>query len=148
MACSEVDTSESQLTIAVASNMQITMGEIATRFEQQSGIRLELSSGSSGVLSAQIKQGAPFDVFLSANMKYPTSLQSEGLTADTPKIYAYGRLILWSLDGIDVSGGLQSPRAAGVSHFAIANPVTAPYGIAAMQALKKYDYCLNLETKW
>jgi molybdate transport system substrate-binding protein len=134
--CGGTSPSQSQLTIAVASNMQIAMQEIAELFSAQHGIRVEVASASSGVLSAQIMQGAPFDVFVSANMRYPNALKEAGLSLGAAKIYAYGTLMLWSLDGTDVSQGIAALNSASVSHFAIANPDTAPYGIAAIQALE------------
>jgi molybdate transport system substrate-binding protein len=134
--CGGTSPSQSQLTIAVASNMQIAMQEIAGLFSAQHGIRVEVASASSGVLSAQIMQGAPFDVFVSANMRYPDALIEAGLSLGAAKIYAYGTLMLWSLDGTDVSQGIAALSSASVSHFAIANPGTAPYGIAAIQALE------------
>ena len=133
--CGGTSPSQSQLTIAVASNMQIAMQEIAERFTAQYGIRVEVASASSGILSAQIMQGAPFDIFVSANMRYPNALKEAGLSLGAAKIYAYGTLILWSLDGTDVSQGIAALNSASVSHFAIANPDTAPYGIAAIQSL-------------
>ena len=113
------------------------MEEIARRFTLDTGIAVGVSSGSSGVLSAQIRQGAPFDLFLSANMVYPTALAAQGLTAGAPQTYAYGTLILWSLDDIDLNAGLQSLTLETVNNFAVANSETAPYGIATMQALDR-----------
>ncbi len=136
-----------QLTIAVASNMHGAMEEIARLFTQQTGIDIQMSSGSSGVLSAQIKQGAPFDVFLSANMTYPKALHKEGLTDGGPTTYAHGVLILWCIDGTDINQGLQSLIAESVNNFAIANPETAPYGIAAAQALQRSGLMSQLEPK-
>ncbi|MFT5276307.1 MAG: molybdate transport system substrate-binding protein [Arenicella sp.] len=134
--CGGTSSTQGQLTIAVASNMQIAMQEIAERFTALHSIRIEVASASSGVLSAQIMQGAPFDVFVSANMRYPNALKENGETLGAAKIYAYGTLILWSLDGTDVSKGIAALNSASVTHFAIANPETAPYGIATIQALE------------
>jgi molybdate transport system substrate-binding protein len=134
--CGGTNSNPRHLTIAVASNMQIAMQEIAERFTAQHGIKIEVASASSGLLSAQIKQGAPFDVFVSANMRYPNALKDDGLSLGAAQIYAYGSLILWSLDGSDVSQGIAALNNASVRNFAIANPETAPYGIAAIQALE------------
>ena len=136
-ACNNSSPVESELTIAVASNMHSAMEDIALQFTQKTGIPVQLSSASSGVLTAQIRQGAPFDVFLSANMAYPSALYQEGLTDGIPKVYAYGSLILWSFDDTDTSEGLSSLTQSSVKNFAIANPETAPYGIAAKQALER-----------
>jgi molybdate transport system substrate-binding protein len=134
--CGGTNPNPHQLTIAVASNMQIAMQEIAMSFSAQHGIQVEVASASSGMLSAQIMQGAPFDVFVSANMRYPNALEEDGLSLGAAKIYAYGNLILWSLDGTDVSQGIAALSNDSVRNFAIANPETAPYGIAAIQALE------------
>ena len=141
------DSFESRLTIAVASNMQVTMEEVAERFAAQTGIAVGVSSGSSGVLSAQIRQGAPFDLFLSANMVYPHALYADGLTVGPPKVYAYGTLILWSLQNSDLSEGLKFLASDSVNNFAVANPETAPYGIAAVQALDRSALLADLQRK-
>ncbi len=146
VSCNDAPT-RPKLTIAVAANMHGAMEEMASLFTQQTGIDIQMSSGSSGVLSAQIKQGAPFDVFLSANMTYPKTLHKEGLTDGAPNAYARGVLILWCIDGTDINQGLQSLMAESVTNFAIANPETAPYGIAAAQALQRSGLMEPLKSK-
>src|SRR4051794_4703063 len=74
--------------VAVAANAQFVMEEIQRAFEQESGVRLELIVSSSGKLTAQIQNGAPFDVFLSADMNYPTALHQAGFSQSPPRIYA------------------------------------------------------------
>jgi len=133
---------DSKVTIAVANNMQYAMDEIVSIFEKKYEIDVEVSSGSSGTLSTQIKQGAPYDVFISANMKYPKSLFNDGLTVDTPRVYAHGSIVLWTMKDIDIDAGLNSLLDKKVVKIAVANPETAPYGIAAVEALnnsKLYD---------
>lgn len=124
------------LTVAVAANVQYTFEELKTVFEKDTGIQLKGVIGSSGKFTAQIENGAPFDVFLSADTDYPKTLQKEGLTHNEPRVYGYGTLVLWSLTGVDVSKGLDVLAEGNVGKVAIASPKTAPYGRQAINALK------------
>lgn len=126
--------------VATAANAQFAMQDIGNVFEQETGIPVEIVIASSGKLTAQIRQGAPFDLFVSADMKYPLELYSKGFSEDYPAIYAYGKLVLWSrLSSDSLSGsGLQLLLDHSVRKIAIANPITAPYGIAAVEALQYY----------
>jgi len=122
--------------VAVASNFVQTMQQIARKFETQTGHTLLLSAGSSGKHYAQIKNGAPYDVFFSADAERPEKLEQEGLTLLNSRFtYAIGRLVLWGKD----SSLIQKKHAVfndiRVSRIAIANPRLAPYGKAAQQAL-------------
>ncbi len=123
------------------------MQEVTRLFTEQSGIPVRVSSGSSGVLSAQIRQGAPFDLFMSANMVYPRALYDEGLAVTKPKIYAYGTLVMWVLDNTDIQAGLSALSSRKVARFAVANSQTAPYGIAAMQVLERSGVLPLVEEK-
>lgn len=96
------------------------------------GCLIRFSFGSSGTFTQQIRNGAPFDVFLSANSAYVKDLELAGKVAGRPRIYGYGRLALWSKSGLAWSD-LAGPR---VRHIAIGNPGHAPYGLAAQQALE------------
>ena len=126
---------EDKLTIATASNMQFVMHELTESFTKETKIQCQLIVGSSGKLTAQIKQGAPFDLFVSANMKYPEDLYISGFTTKKPTIYAYGRLVLWTMsNSADLS--LKTLMSDNVKHIAVANPRIAPYGIPAIQVLK------------
>jgi len=125
------------LNIAVASNMQFAIKELSEKFTDKTGITCNLIISSSGKLTAQIKEGAPFDVFVSADMKYPNKLFNTGFTAEVPKVYAFGTLVMWSMidtiiPSIDL---LDNPN---INHIAIANPKTAPYGKASIEVLKQY----------
>jgi len=133
-ACSESNEANNKITVATASNMQFAMEEIASKFESKTGIICELVISSSGKLTAQIKEGAPYDVFVSANMKYPEEIHKSGLSQSAPKVYAHGKLVLWTtVDKIEPS--IDILNSDKVEHIAIANPKTAPYGLAAMEVL-------------
>lgn len=135
------------LRIAVAANAQFVAEKLKAAFQKQTGIATELVVGSSGKLTAQIEQGAPFGVFLSADIKYPQELYSKGFSTAEPKIYAYGTLVLWTLKTIDLSKGLQVLLQPGVHTIAIGNPQTAPYGEAAVQAFTKQQLLTSLTPK-
>lgn len=123
------------LVIATAANVQFAMEELTSEFTKITGIRCETVLSSSGKLTTQIMEGAPFHVFISADMSYPEQLFKRGLTTGPPEVYAYGKLVLWTMrDGLEPSLGLLTDDA--VRHVAIANPKTAPYGTAAVQALE------------
>lgn len=129
---------ENSLRIAVASNLQFVIGELVSGFSEQTGIDCEVIIGSSGKLTAQIVEGAPFDLLLSADVKYPNKLYDNGFTIDQPKTYAYGNLILWTVrEGLKPS--LDSLVSRRIKHIAVGNPRTAPYGVAAIQVLKNID---------
>lgn len=125
------------LTIAVASNFVSAAEEVISEFTKATGIPVRLSSGSTGKLYAQIVNGAPYDIFLAADRRRPALLEEQGHTiAGTRRTYAIGSLVLWSADdslqGQDCRVIL-SERA--YKHLAIANPATAPYGLAAKEFL-------------
>ena len=124
-----------EVRVAVAANFLATLNEIVTNFEQDTGHAAAVSSGSSGKLYAQIKHGAPFDVFFSADVARPKLMEEEGLAVQGSRFtYAVGRLTLWS--PIVGGGGKSMLLSNHVEHVAIANPKTAPYGTAAKQVLQ------------
>ncbi len=121
------------LTIAVASNFRTAAQEIASEFSASTGIEIRFSSASTSKLYAQILNGAPFDLFLAADSKHPRLLEESALATDGSRAtYAVGHLVLWSREATDCRKALES---LGKQHLAIANPQTAPYGIAARQFL-------------
>jgi molybdenum ABC transporter, periplasmic molybdate-binding protein len=128
--------------IAAASNLRFAMHEICQDFqEENSSIQTKVSYGSSGNFFAQIKQGAPFDIFFSADTKYPELLEKDGLTAkETQKVYAVGKIVLWipKDSKVDSDRGLQAVISSRVTKLAIANPRHAPYGRAAKESLHYY----------
>ena len=129
--------SEQKLMIATAASLRLPLIELTKEFTKESGIECEIVVASSGKLSAQIQAGAPYDVFISANMKYPDHLYEKGFSAK-PKVIGYGKLILWSSnDSIYPSFELLLKET--VHHVALANPKTAPYGEAAVEVLRHYN---------
>lgn len=138
LCCSCSKSSQEPLTIATASNMKVAMVAIQKAFEEKTGIRTQLVVASSGKLTAQIEAGAPFDIFVSADMKYPTTLFNKGFTKNKPHIYAFGTLILWTYkDNIEPS--LEILTSKSIKYIALANPKTAPYGRAAEEVIEFYS---------
>jgi molybdate transport system substrate-binding protein len=130
------------LAVAAASDLQSVLPEIAARFEKSSGQPVKLTFGSSGNFFTQIENGAPFDVFLSADIDYPRRLEESGRAERGSRyLYALGHLVLWtrSDSGIDVRRGLAVLADGKVRRIAIANPELAPYGRAAVAALRHED---------
>lgn len=135
-----------KITIAVAANMQYAMKAVVDNFEEKTGISCDLVIGSSGKLTAQITEGAPYDIFLSADMKYPLEIYNSGLALEPPLSYGYGQLVLWStMKGMQPSITLLTDKS--IDHIALANPLTAPYGKAAMEVLQHYGLFDSLAHK-
>ena len=128
------------LAVAAAADLQAVLPELAGRFEADTGRRVQITFGSSGNFFAQVQNGAPFDVFLSADIEYPRRLGQAGLAEPQSLTrYAVGRLVLWTRkdSGVDLSRGLRSLLAPRVRRIALANPAHAPYGRAAVAALRR-----------
>lgn len=129
-----------ELTIAAAADLQPVMREITARFEKQTGSQVKLVFGSSGNFFAQLQNGAPFDLFLSADIDYPRKLEAAGL-AEPGSLYEYatGKIVLWVPENFPVSldKGLVALADSQIRRVAVANPAHAPYGRAAEAALKK-----------
>lgn len=124
------------LTVAVAANVQYAFGDLQAEFQRQTGHTLKPVFNSSGKFAAQVMNGAPFDVFLSADMEYPQKLHKEGFAAGEPRVYAYGALVLWTMnDNLDLHRWQAALAGPGVAKIAVANPKTAPYGRETMKAL-------------
>ncbi|WP_027852323.1 molybdate ABC transporter substrate-binding protein [Marinobacterium litorale] len=129
--------SAGEVQAAVAANFTAAAKEIAARFEQDTGHTVELSFASTGKLYAQIINGAPFDVFLAADAARPEKLVSDGqAVTDSLFTYAVGQLVLWSAGDstIDDDGSVLKDKS--LERLAIANPKTAPYGAAAVEAME------------
>jgi len=140
-----------ELRVAAAADLQFAFPELAAQFEKQSGVKLAVTFGSSGNFFAQIQNGAPFDLFLSADSSYPQRLLENGFAEPgTLQTYAYGRIVLWLPQDspLDPSkNGLRTLLDSSIQKIAIANPEHAPYGRAAVAALQKAGLYEQLKNK-
>jgi len=128
-----------EITVAAAADLQFAFQDVAGRFERSSGKKVKLIFGSSGNFFAQIQNGAPFDLFFSADIDYPRKLEASGLAVPgTLYQYATGKIVLWApaASKLDLGRGLKVLLDPKISKIAIANPEHAPYGRAAVAALK------------
>ena len=137
------------VTVAVASNFKVTATELALVFEAETGHRVRLSAGSTGKLYAQIVNGAPFDVFLAADVERPRLLAESGLGIETSRFtYATGSLVLWFVDPATAGRDCRKLLDGGLDgRLAIANPELAPYGRAAREFLVEAGYWALLEDR-
>jgi len=133
------------VTIAAASDLSFAFKELGAEYEKQTGNHVKLSLGSSGNFFSQIQNGAPFDLYFSADIGYPKKLEEAGLVVPGSLYpYAVGRIVLWIGNGshLDFSKGLEILRDPTIKKIAIANPKHAPYGraaVAAMEYFKVYE---------
>jgi len=129
--------SASTLTIAAAADLQPVLPRILPAFEKQSGLRTSVTYGSTGSLTAQILNGAPFDIFLAADAANPQRIASAHLSDSPPTVYAYGTLVLWQPNSHPLCAPLTLDclRSPALQRLAVANPQTAPYGRAAAQTI-------------
>jgi molybdate transport system substrate-binding protein len=134
--------------VAVAANFTAPMKRIAADFEKDSGHRLTLSFGASGRFYAQITNGAPFDVFLSADDETPKKLEQEGAAVHGSRFtYATGKLVLWSVQPGRVDAQGEVLKKGDFSKIAIAAPKLAPYGAAAVETMNKLGLAAALAPK-
>lgn len=127
-----------EVQVAVAANFTGPMQVISVLFERDTGHKLNMAFGATGKFYAQISNGAPFEVLLSADDETPAKLVKEGnAIAGSPFTYAIGKLVLWSADPKLVDNNGEILKKGGFKHLAVANPKTAPYGAAGMQVLNK-----------
>jgi len=127
-----------EVKVAVAANFTAPMQAIAPGFEKATGHKLVAAFGATGQFYAQIRNGAPFEVFLAADDSTPGKLESEGLTVEGSRFtYAVGGLVLWSAAADYLDGSAAALKAGQFKHLSIANPKAAPYGLAATQVLDK-----------
>jgi len=139
------------LTIAAASDLKFALDELLEGFRaQHPGAQVQVTYGSSGNFLAQLSNGAPFDVFLSADVAYPHKLAEQGLVADDVFLYAVGRIVVWVPKGSPLpveTRGMDALREPAARRIAIANPQHAPYGRAAEAAMKSLGVDDVLEDK-
>ncbi|MGH9529746.1 MAG: molybdate ABC transporter substrate-binding protein [Terriglobales bacterium] len=139
-----------ELSIAAAADLQFVLPKLIQQFEKQTGQQVRVVFGSSGNFTSQIQNGAPFDLFFSADLTYPEHLDAAGLI-EPGSIYHYadGKIVLWALTStnIDVSHGLGILLDPKIHKISIANPEHAPYGRAAVAALKHEDIYSQVQEK-
>ncbi len=151
LAQQEVRAQGKELRIAAAADLKFAMGELSDRFEKQTGTQVNVTFGSSGNFFSQVQNGAPFDLFFSADLDYARKLEAAGLAeSGTVYEYAVGRIVIWTPPNtkVDVTKlGWKTLLDASVEKIAIANPEHAPYGRAAVAALQKAGIYESVKAK-
>lgn len=138
-----------KINIAVAANVSYAIDELKAEFAKlHPDTKVQVILGSSGKLTAQIKNGAPYGLFLSANMRYPEALYNDKIAITKPVVYSQGALALFSIKKQDFAKGINLLRGEKIKKIAIANPKTAPYGIAAREALKNANIYEKIKKKF
>ncbi|MBT3280572.1 MAG: molybdate ABC transporter substrate-binding protein [Campylobacteraceae bacterium] len=137
------------INIAVAANVSYAIDTLTKEFNKiYPNIKVRVILGSSGKLTAQIKHGAPYGLFMSANMKYPNALYEDQIAITKPFVYAQGSLAYFSTQACDFSKGVEILKNKNISRIAIANPKTAPYGKAAKEALENANIYNDIKKKF
>ena len=137
------------INIAVAANVSYAINQLVSEFHKNNPqTKVEITLGGSGKLAAQINNGAPYDILMSANMKYPEAIYNNGLGVTKPHIYAQGSLAIFSARKRDFTQGINIVSDAKVRRIAIANPNTAPYGKASIEALKNAKLYKKVKNKF
>ena len=127
-----------EINIAVAANVSYAIEELKSAFaKHHPDTKVQVTLGSSGKLTAQIKNGAPYGLFMAANMKYPEALYADKIAVTKPVVYAQGALAYLSAKPLEFSKGIALAADTKIGKIAIANPKTAPYGKAAVEAMEK-----------
>lgn len=135
--CLTISLNAGDIKIAVAANVSYAIDDLKKEFNKtHPHIKVKVTLGGSGKLTAQIHNGAPYQLFMSANMKYPEFLYQKGIAISKPIVYAQGSLAYLSIKNIDFSEGINLVKNENIKRIAIANPKTAPYGKATVEALK------------
>jgi len=135
--------------VAVAANVSYAIEDLKKEFNRlYPDTKVQVILGSSGKLTAQIKHGAPYDIFMSADMKYPNALYKESVATTKPVVYAQGCLAYFSSKKQDFSGGMKLLQSEKIDKIATANPKTAPYGIAAAEAMKNAKVYESIKKKF
>lgn len=135
------------LSVAIAANLTYVFDDLAAAFKQETGIDAQGVPNASGKIATQVRNGAPFDVFMSADMDFPDGLYKEGYAVTAPKAYAYGILVLWTQKELDLGKGVAGLANASVNKVAIANPKVAPFGKQSLKALEYYKVLPTVESK-
>ena len=138
-----------EITIAVAANVSYAIDELKAEFAKSNPeTKVQVTLGGSGKLTAQIKNGAPYGLFMSANMKYPQALYDDKMAITKPVVYAQGALAYLSVKKLDFSKGMELLRDEKIEKIAVANPKTAPYGKAAEEAMKNAKIYDDVKSKF
>lgn len=146
--CAQTVLAAEKITVAAAADLKFALDEVVHRFRQDNpGATVDLIYGSSGKFHAQIQQGAPYDLFFSADIAYPRALQDAGLAASEARPYALGRLVLWRRGSAGVPPVLDELATPEIRKVAIANPRHAPYGKRAEEALRASGLWAQVEAK-
>jgi molybdate transport system substrate-binding protein len=136
------------INIAVAANVSYAIDEIKSEFNKlYPNIKVNITLGSTGKLTAQISHGAPYDMLMGANMMYPQALYKNKIAITKPVVYAQGGLAYFSIKNIDFSNGIDFLKNDNIKKIAIANPKTAPYGKAAIQSMKSANIYSDIRSK-
>ena len=139
---------QEKVTIVAAANLKIALDSINTVFKiQNPSINSQITYGASGKLFEQISNSAPFDIFFSADMDYPKKLEEKKLTGSKIKMYATGKLVIWSKKTDPNKNKINSLLNADIRKIAIGNPATAPYGEKAVESLKYYKIYDKVKSK-
>jgi len=133
--------------VATAANLQSVIKVLGDDFTKKTGLIVEPIVGSSGNLATQVTNGAPFDVFLSADMDFPQKLYASGFAQKKPAVYALGSLIICSTQNIEFDNWERMLLTPAIKKIAIANPTIAPYGKAATEALKTKGILSEIQSK-
>lgn len=137
------------INIAVAANVSYAIEELTKEFNKKyPDIKVGVTLGSSGKLTAQINYGAPYQLFMSANMNYPNALYAKGFAITKPLVYAQGSLAYFSNKKRDFTQGIEIVKNPKIKRIAVANPKTAPYGIATAEALKNAGVYKTIQKKF
>ena len=144
-----VEESSNEITVAAAANLMDAFGELGKRFTARTGVKVTNSFGATADLAKQIENGAPFDVFASADVEHVENLASKGLLADSPRgVYARGKLVLWMPPNVKAQvTRVEDLAGESVSKIAIAKPDVAPYGRAAVESLNALGLWPKVEPK-
>jgi len=140
-----------EITVAAAADLQFAMQDVAARFQKETGKTVEVTYGSSGNFFQQIQNGAPFDMFFSANLDYPKKLEAAGFTEPGSfYLYSNGNIVIWVKNDskLDLKSGMQLLLDPSVKKIAVANPQHAPYGQAAVAAMQKANIYEKVKDKF
>lgn len=135
------------MTVAVAANMQYAFEALSADFTRHTGMKVQAVYGASGKLTAQIQHGAPYAILISADTDYPQALYSAGLAAERPRVYAFGKLVLWTTRNLILDARLQILGQPEVKRIALPNPKLAPYGREAIHAMERAGLMPALASK-